>query len=124
MENGRLARTHGEDRVHHRLSDGSGERNTGSRRRRGKRLGTLNPAMGDVDPAVLLLKSDGGGRVGVGEAELARPPPSSQLLGLLAVEPLRRRGGLLGRRRRRQRQGFGRRPLGLYVYRCRYGQGL
>jgi len=65
-------------------------------------LGTPNPAMGDVDPtmetmdpAILLLNSDGGGRVGVREAELARPPPSSRLLGLLASEPLRwRRGGV------------------------------
>ena len=119
MKNGRLARTRGEDRVHHRLGDGSGDRNTGSGRRRGNHLETPNPTMRDVDltletidPAVLLLKSDGGGRVGVGEAELARPPPSSRLLG----------GGVAcwgggGR-------GSARRPLGLYVYRCRYGQGL
>ena len=102
-ENGRLARTRGEDRVHHRLGDGSGDRNTGSSRRRGNHLETPNPVMRDVDlalemidPAVLLLNSDGGGWVGVGEAELARPPPSSRLLGLLASEPLRwRRGGVV-----------------------------
>ena len=52
-------------------------------------------ALETIDPAVLLLNSDGGGWVGVGEAELARPPPSSRLLGLLASEPLRwRRGGV------------------------------
>ena len=67
-------------------------------------------ALETIDPAVLFLNSDGGGWVGVGEAELARPPPSSRLLGLLAVEPLRWRGGLLGRRRR---QGFGPSPPGV-----------
>jgi len=66
-----------------------------------------------IDPAVLLLNSDGGGRVGVGEAELARPPPSSLLLG----GGVACWGGGGGR-------GSARRPLGLYVYRCRYGQGL